>query len=112
MLRRLKQSFMFVSEVDGEVVGFANYSPVSENGEVELLAIYLDPEYHGRGIGTSLLQEGIKRLEGVQKVFVNVEKENRIGTTFYTAKGFEVDSEFDDEFDGHILKTLRMVLTL
>ncbi|HZG59256.1 MAG TPA: GNAT family N-acetyltransferase [Anoxybacillus sp.] len=110
MQRRLERSFIFVSEVDGKVVGFANFSPVKEERETELLAIYLLPEYHRKGIGTALLKEGIKNLEGVKEVFVNVEKDNQIGTNFYKAKGFEVVSEFDDDFDGHILKTVRMVL--
>jgi ribosomal protein S18 acetylase RimI-like enzyme len=109
MQRRLERSFIFVSEVNGKVVGFANFSPVKEDGMTELLAIYLLPEYQGKGIGTALLKEGIK-LEGVKEIFVNVEKDNQIGTNFYKAKGFEVVSEFDDDFDGHILKTVRMVL--
>ncbi|MED4227542.1 GNAT family N-acetyltransferase [Neobacillus cucumis] len=111
MQRRLESSFIYVSEVDGKIVGFANFSPV-EDGKTELLAIYLNPEYQGKGIGTALLNEGIKNLEGAKQVFINVEKENNIGTTFYQAKGFKVVSEFDDDFDGHTLKTVRMVLKM
>lgn len=107
---RLVSTFIFVSEVDGKVIGFANYSPVKEEGNVELSAIYLYPEYQGKGIGTRLLQAGIKNIEGTKEIFVNVEKDNEIGINFYKAKGFEVISEFDDDFDGHILKTVRMVL--
>lgn len=112
MQKRLEQSIIFVSEVEGKIVGFANFSPVKEKGETELGAIYLFSEYQGEGIGTALLKEGIKNLEGVKAVFINVEKENKIGTTFYKAKGFEVVSEFDDDFDGHLLKTVRMVLNV
>jgi ribosomal protein S18 acetylase RimI-like enzyme len=112
MKRRIEHSIIFVSEVDEEIVGFANFSPVNEGGEVELGAIYLYPQCQGKGIGTALLKEGIKNLEGVKEIFINVEKENKIGTTFYKAKGFDVVTEFDDNFDGHILKTVRMVLKL
>ena len=111
MKRRIEHSFIFVSEVDEKIVGFANFSPVKE-GEAELGAIYLYPQYQGKGIGTALLKEGIKNLEGVKELFINVEKENINGTTFYNAKGFDAVSEFDDNFDGHILKTVRMVLKL
>lgn len=110
MQRRLERTILFVAEVDGKIVGFANYSPVKEEGKVELAAIYLYPEYQGKGLGTSLLEEGINNLEGVKEIFINVEKENKIGTTFYKAKGFKIVSEFDDDFDGHTLKTVRMVL--
>ncbi|MFF2755242.1 GNAT family N-acetyltransferase [Psychrobacillus sp. NPDC058041] len=111
MKRRLEGSFMFVAEVNNGVVGFANYSPVREDGKVELGAIYLYPEYQGKGIGSSLLQKGIG-LEGVKEIFINVEKDNKIGMTFYKAKGFEIVSEFGDDFDGHTLQTVRMVLNI
>ena len=110
MERRLKKSIMFIAETAEEVVGFANYSPVNRDGMTELTAIYLYQAYQGKGIGTALLAEGIQRLQGVKEIHLNVEKNNRIGLTFYQAKGFEVVSEFDDDFDGHILKTIRMVL--
>ncbi|WP_067724714.1 GNAT family N-acetyltransferase [Oceanobacillus damuensis] len=109
MKRRLKQSNIFVSEVSGKIVGFANFSPVSRDAAVELGAIYLCPDYQGYGIGTAFLKEGIENL-GAREIRLNVEKNNDIGKTFYHAKGFEIESEFDDNFDGHVLKTVRMVL--
>lgn len=110
MQKRLKNSFIWVSEVGGKIVGFINFSPVKENGKAELAAVYILPEHHGKGIGTSLLKKGMKTLEGIKEIGINVEKDNHIGTTFYKAKGFNIVSEFDDYFDGHILKTVRMVL--
>ncbi|MBD8036703.1 GNAT family N-acetyltransferase [Solibacillus sp. A46] len=110
MQQRLEQSFLFVGERAGKIVGFANFSPVREDGKAELGAIYLYPEEQGKGIGSALLQQGIDNLDGIKEIYINVEKDNKIGKTFYEAKGFDVVKEFDDEFDGHILKTVRMVL--
>ena len=112
MNKRLENSFLFVSEVNGNLVGFANFSSLNEAGETELSAIYLYPKYQGKGIGTALLNEGIDHLESAKRVFIDVEKENKTGLTFYQAKGFEIVSEFDDNFNGHILKTVRMVLNV
>ncbi|WP_433945398.1 GNAT family N-acetyltransferase [Paenibacillus sp. SN-8-1] len=92
--------------------GFANFSPVREDGTVELTAIYLKPEYQGKGIGSALLQEGILHSAGANEVYANVERDNEVGRKFYESKMFARVTEFDDEFDGHTLKTLRMVLTL
>ncbi|MCM3214619.1 GNAT family N-acetyltransferase [Niallia taxi] len=110
MKQRIDSTTLYVAEVEGTVVGFANFSPVRENGKVELGAIYLYPEHQGKGIGSALVNAGIKDLDGVNEIYINVEKDNKIGKTFYEAKGFEVVKEFDDDFDGHILKTVRMVL--
>ncbi|MEI2405775.1 GNAT family N-acetyltransferase [Niallia taxi] len=110
MKQRIESSTLYVAEVEDTVVGFANFSPVRENGKVELGAIYLYPKHQGKGIGSALVQTGIKDLDGVNEIYINVEKDNKIGKTFYEAKGFEVVKEFDDDFDGHILKTVRMVL--
>jgi ribosomal protein S18 acetylase RimI-like enzyme len=112
MLKRLNVSSLYVAEKEGEVVGFANFSPVKDEGVVELGAIYLLPEYQCEGIGTSLLHEGIKNLNGAKSVYISVEKENKIGTNFYRAKGFQVVSEFDDNLEGHLTKMLRMALTI
>ena len=46
------------------------------------------------------------------EIYIDVEDENIIGKTFYEAKGFKIIKKFDDNFDGHILKTVRMCLTL
>lgn len=110
MEHRLKNSLLLVAEVENTIVGFANYSSVNNKGEAELGAIYIYPKYQGMGIGTGLLQEGIKSLASVKAIYLDVERENKIGKTFYEAKGFTVVGEFDDNFDGHVLKTLRMVL--
>lgn len=112
MKQRLERSFLFVAEIDSNVVGFANFSPVNDDGKTELGAIYLYPEYQGKGIGSALLQKGINELEGVEEIYINVERDNEIGKSFYDAKGFQVLKEFDDDFEGHILKTVRMVLNV
>lgn len=108
---RLTRSPFFVAESDGNIIGFANFSPLREDGSAELGAIYLLPETQGHGIGTRLLEYGVDSLNPAA-VFINVESGNRIGKTFYEAKGFETTEEFDDDFDGHILKTTRMKLEL
>lgn len=110
MVKRLESSLFLVVEVENNIVGFANFSPVRNGGFVELGAIYLLPNHQGKGIGTALLEQGIKKLEGVREIYINVEKENKIGIVFYVAKGFERVEEFDENFDGHNLKTVRMVL--
>lgn len=110
--RRIFHSLFLVAEEKEEILGFANFSPVKGEGEMELGAIYLSPEQQGKGIGSALLEEGVQLSPDARTVFINVEKDNQIGKRFYEAKGFKVISEFDDNFDGHLLKTIRMMLVL
>lgn len=110
MKQRLKQPYFFVAEVNGKVVGFSQFTAPDQQGMTELVAIYLYPEYQGKGIGSAFLEEGIKHLEDVKEIQLNVEKDNYIGRQFYEAKGFSVISEYQEDFAGHVLNTMRMAL--
>ncbi len=112
MKHRLNHSFMYVAETDSELAGFVNFTPVDEKGLSELSAIYLDPDLQNRGIGTALLNEGIHNIDGLKEIRLEVEKENKIGMSFYKAKGFDVVEEYDEDFDGHKLKTVIMKLDI
>lgn len=111
LIHRFQGSPFFVAEYNGTLVGFAHFSNVKEE-QAELFAIYLMPNIQGQGIGTALLQHGMQALQGAKSLTVCVEKDNITGVHFYNAKGFQILEEFDDQFDGHILKTVRMVLEL
>lgn len=102
---RLANTNFYVAVKDDEVVGYANFSALHQNGEVELAAIYVLPSEQGKGIGSSLLSYGIQQLSP-HAIYLNVEKENLIGRQFYEAKGFEVTKSFEEPFFGHTLKTL------
>ena len=62
----LDQNF-FVATVDGEVAGFGQY----HHEEIE--AVYVHPDYVGRGIGRMLLEklEELARAEGAKRLFLH-----------------------------------------
>lgn len=101
-----------MATVGESLIGFANFSHVNEEGQAELFAIYLLPTAQHKGIGSALLENGIQRLQGATSLTVCVEKDNRIGRQFYSAKGFQQVDEFDELFEGHMLKTIRLILPL
>ncbi|UPW81637.1 GNAT family N-acetyltransferase [Lysinibacillus sp. Ag94] len=111
LLSRLEKSLFLVAILEESLVGFANFSNVVE-GEAALYSIYLLPEIQGKGIGTALLQEGIKMLPDLTSLLVCVEKENTKGMNFYQAKGFKKLEEFDELFNGHLLKTVKLGLNI
>lgn len=110
--RRMKYSHMIVAEVNHEVVGFAQFSRPDEANNSLLNAIYIYPHYQGKGIGSKLLQAGINRLETAKAIYLHVEKGNDQGIQFYQARDFEVVAETEEQFIGHQLQTIQMVLKL
>ncbi|MCE7792732.1 GNAT family N-acetyltransferase [Salipaludibacillus sp. CUR1] len=107
--RKVTNSLFLVAEDKGKITGFANFYFKDERAD--LAAIYIDKEYQTEGIGTSLLNRGLKELPlQVNKVYAEVEKGNDTAEQFYNAKGFTFVKEFEEELFGHKLNTKLMVL--
>lgn len=104
LLQRLQHGFFYVVETEGAVRGFAHFSPVAD-GMITLYAIYIHPTLQGKGVGTAFLQ---KLPDDVETIEVEVEQDNQIGIHFYEAKGFQVREIYEEDFDGHLLKTVKM----
>ena len=109
MMKRLEKTSVYVALCEDEVVGFANFTRVDEDGDVELTAIYIHPEYQRLGYGKQLLTTGIENIQKAEQLFVYVESENKKGCTFYEKNGFTYLEEFDELFEGHPLSTTKYV---
>ncbi|MBM7703125.1 GNAT family N-acetyltransferase [Metabacillus iocasae] len=89
ILRRMQKSTTLIAEVDGEAVGFATFTmggSVKKQGKLE--AIYLYPTHWRKGLGSRLIDEGMKRLGCIDSLLVTIMTENEAGRQFYKAKGF------------------------
>ena len=87
-----RSPFVFVAEVEGQVVGFACGGPErSRDPEYagELYAIYILPECQGQGIGRALLDASRSwlRAHGFTSMLIWVLKENLPACGFYAALG-------------------------
>ncbi|QYA48159.1 GNAT family N-acetyltransferase [Nosocomiicoccus ampullae] len=111
MLKKRLEQIVFVAEDKGKIVGFINLNETNKPNIYDLTAIYLLPAYQGKGIGTKLIKHSIQEVEVFEEVFLEVEKSNINAVNFYKKLGFKIVDEYDDEFDGHVLKTLEMSLS-
>ena len=90
----------WVAEIDGNVEGF-----IALMGN-EVGAIFLQPEYHGKGVGKALMDKA-QELHG--DLEVEVFKTNTIGRKFYSRYGFEQLEEKLHEPTGQ--QVLRLKFT-
>lgn len=109
---RLERTILLLAEHEGQTVGFANFTKVDEDGDAELIAMYMKPEHQRSGYGKKLLTDGLSRLKGGLQLFVYVESENVKGRNFYEANGFQLLEEFEELFEGHPLQTAKYVFDL
>jgi len=105
---------MYVADVDGKVAGFCVVGKAQDtdldDNTGELLAIYVDPDYMGKGIGFSLHQLGINLLKSAnydQSVvwFMTYNEKVRL---FYQKRGWVNDNKIKvRDWDGFQLHESR-----
>jgi len=89
----------FIAEVDGGIIGFCSVGSTRETDPVdksgELYAIYIDPEFAGKGVGSSLMKEGLFFLKekGYTKATLWVLETNIATREFYEKKGWKQEGE-------------------
>ena len=78
---------------DDELVGQASLVETGED-ECELI-VFLHQDYHGAGIGTRLMEALLShaRDQGITRVWLLVERENRPAVNLYTDVGFIVSED-------------------
>jgi GNAT superfamily N-acetyltransferase len=106
-------NLLLLAEAERASVGFAQF--FRRSGDVaELARIYVLPNHQGTGIGSSLLESGLKwlRVLGVRRLTVDVEELNPIGRGFYAHRGFkELGVQREDLF-GHERSTVSCELVV
>lgn len=103
------------ADADGRVVAFAHLARRREPGDAELMRIYALPQCQGRGLGRQLIQAGLAALQTespVERLFVQVERENQIGRRAYTGLGFTFVREYEENLFGHPSTMVEMCLQL
>jgi GNAT superfamily N-acetyltransferase len=74
-------------------VGFLSHSPSPDRSRLLLHKLYLDPDWHGRGLGQQMLQHILDhaRQAGFQTVELRVNRNNRPALRAYYRAGFIVE---------------------
>ena len=87
-----------VATVDGEAVGMASGVPGGEDGDVELISMWVSPAGRGRGVGDALIAdvERWARSKGATLLRLAVSDGNEAAATLYVRNGFVLTGELGD----------------
>ncbi|WP_088006136.1 GNAT family N-acetyltransferase [Indiicoccus explosivorum] len=110
--KRIERTILLMAEHEGEPVGFANFTKADEDGDAELIALHIRPEYLRSGYGSQLMQYGIRMLAGGRQLSVYVDADNGKARRFYEANGFTFVQEFEEVFEGLPLYTAEYIRKL
>ncbi len=101
-----------VAEADGRTLGFASWGPSrdedAEDGDLELYAIYLDPEAWGRGVARDLMRSVLADVQAGTPMSLWVPATSDRARHFYRRHGFHPDGiERIDEVGGTPVTQVR-----
>jgi ribosomal protein S18 acetylase RimI-like enzyme len=104
---RRDESAFLVAERDGTIVGYLHFGDGPRGPE--LSRIYADPAHYGTGVGSALLAELHRRIEGrVQAYVLDVHSRNERGRAFYDRNGFvEAGGGATEDCNLTLRRTLR-----
>jgi ribosomal protein S18 acetylase RimI-like enzyme len=103
----------FVAKLNKKVIGLCNV--IIDDKQNQLKAIYVLPEYHGKGIGYMLWQKTKKYFNPKNKTIVCVATYNKKAIEFYKKLGFvKTGKHFKDEKfkmrNGAMIPEIEMIL--
>lgn len=109
LLKRMEKTEVLIAECDGRAVGFFNMTRIDEDGDAELTALYILPDYQRQGFGVELFEAALTLLDNASKLFVYVDDLNDPAKAFYEKLGFELLEVFDEDFEGIAVETAQYV---
>lgn len=112
MEKRIERTILLIAEHEGSPIGFANFTKVDEDGDAELIAMHIKPEFQRNGYGTQLMTHGIEKLADGRKLSAFVEASNEAARCFYEANGFVFVQEFEELLEGYPVFTAEYTFPL
>lgn len=103
------QDFYLLLENE-QPIGYCSFS-TTEPGHYFLHKFYVDTHYHGKGIGTFLLNEMLKQLAPVLTVRLTVNRKNYRSINFYFKNKFTIEKVEDfDIGNNYFMNDFIMLL--
>ena len=90
------KSEYLIAELDGKIIGCAG-AEINLNA-AEIQTVSVDPDYHGRGIGTKLFAQLLAaiKMRGASLVYLEVRPSNTPAISLYEKFGFRVMAHLEN----------------
>jgi diamine N-acetyltransferase len=101
----------FAARVDNQLVGFSILVPTGRGDAEFFIAVH--PKWVGRGVGTILTEDTVKRgftSLGLEKIHLKVRHWHSKGIELYKKVGFRTTEEKEEEWYGKRIRFLTMYL--
>jgi diamine N-acetyltransferase len=109
---------ILVAELDGELVGYVQFSDVTipevdvQPGDQGLRRVYVETHLHGRGIGRELVNAALAhpRLAAARRIYLAVWEKNEPARRLYESLGFRAAGTTRFTIGGEAMEDLVLVL--
>ncbi|ARK21417.1 GNAT family N-acetyltransferase [Sporosarcina ureae] len=114
MLKKQLEKTMVLLAIDdqGKSIGYLSYTPIDVDGESELTALHMLPEYLNSGHEEALLKEALGTLQEAVNIDVYVDQNDMALQDFYAKQGFRFVESFPELFEGIAVNTLHYSLSI
>lgn len=112
LMKRMEKSHMLLVENERQPIGFANFTRVDEDGDSELTAMYILPDYQRLGYGNRLFEAVLNQLTCGKELSIYVDNQNLIGRQFYEKNGCKLKDVFDENFESFPVTTAHYIYSL
>ncbi len=90
---------IYVAKVEEEVIGYID-PYIDDSGDGHIGAIYVAPEFQGKGVGGSLMEHVLEMFGGKRDIYLEVVSYNENAISFYKKFGFEQTDNTVSEEEG------------
>ena len=101
----------YLAEFDQQRVGYMAIRPLPDESSLFLSKIYVDPSLSGKGVGCAMMKfcENICRSQGLDHIWLTVNKHNASSIQWYAKRGFQrVGSIVQDIGGGFVMDDFKM----
>lgn len=90
--------FIYAYYLDGNIIGFIDYSIIYEKAEINYIAVSLD--HRRKGIAQKLFDSFVFRLKNIDNISLEVNVNNKEAINFYLKNGFVKETIRRNYYNG------------